>query len=204
MSIAGTHRGRAREWALGHASNGNEQIAVLFELTQGEHAGKTITWFGSFSDAAVDRTLDSLRHCGWDGDNFAALDGLDANEVELVIQPETYEGKTRDRVRWVNRPSRLALREQMGPGAASAFAAKMRAKALAHKQSYEQNTPRPSTPRAQPGEQTTRAQFDSRASQAPQAGVWDRRAGAFGLGAVAMVDAILGDQPPPSDDDIPF
>jgi len=156
MTMTGTHRARAREWALGHSSNGNEQVAVLFEITQGECAGKSITWFGSFSDAAVDRTLDSLRHCGWNGDNFVELAGLDTNEVEIVVQAEEYQGKVRDRVRWVNRPSRLALREQMDPTKTSAFAAKMRAKAIAHKQSYvgggaSSAATRPTTSKAQPG-----------------------------------------------------
>lgn len=156
MSIAGTHRARGKKWALGHAGNGNEQVAVLFEVTQGEHAGKSITWFGSFSDAAVDRTLDSLRYCGWNGDNFAELNGLDANEVEIVVEVETYKGKASDKVRWVNRPSQLALREQMTPSAVAAFAVRMKAKALAHRQSYASAQPRASTTTraaaAQPGE----------------------------------------------------
>jgi len=134
--MQGTHKARAKEWALGHASSGKEQVAILFEITQGEHAGKSITWFGYFTDATCDRTLDSLRYCGWEGDNLAALDGLGANEVEIVIEPDTYEGKTRDRVKWVNRPARLALREQMSPAAAANFAANMRARAIAHKQAH--------------------------------------------------------------------
>lgn len=175
MSMSGTHKARAREWALGHSSTGKEQVAVLFEITQGEHAGKAITWFGYFTDTAVDRTLDSLRHCGWAGDNFVDMTGLDANEVELVIEPDTYEGKTRDRVRWVNRTSRLALREQMNPGATATFAARMRARALAHKQSYAQGAPRSNTSNAaQPGERTPSS------------------------------SSHYNDAPTPSDDDIPF
>lgn len=136
MTLQGTHKARAKEWALGHSSTGKEQIAILFEISQGEHAGKSITWFGYFTEATTDRTLDTMRYCGWEGDNFAALEGLDANEVELVIAPDTYEGKTRDRVQWVNRPARLALREQMSPSAAANFAANMRARAIAHKQAH--------------------------------------------------------------------
>jgi len=136
MSMQGTHKARGKEWGLGHSSTGKKQVAVLLELTQGEHAGKCITWFGYFTDGAVDRTLDSLRYLGWEGDDFVHLTGLDANEVEIVITAETYEGKTRDRVQWINRPARLALREQMSPAAAAAFAASMRAKAIAHKQAH--------------------------------------------------------------------
>ncbi len=132
----GTYKARAREWALGMSANGKEQIAVLFELIGGEYAGQLITWFGYFTDAAVDRTLDSLRHCGWSSDSLAELDGLDQNEVEIVVEEDTYEGKTRSKVRWVNRPSRLALKEQMTPQAMQAFAAKLRGRTVAHKQKY--------------------------------------------------------------------
>lgn len=146
--MQGTFKARAREWALGHSKNGNEQVAVLFEITQGEHAGKSVTWFGSFTDATTERTLDSLRHCGWTGDNFAELNGLDANEVEIVVDEDDYEGKRRTKVQWVNRPSRLAMREQMSAQQASAFAAKMRGRALQHRQKYgAQPAPTAAAPR---------------------------------------------------------
>jgi hypothetical protein len=136
MITPGTYKARAREWALGMSQNGKEQIAVLFDLVGGPHDGQSITWFGYFTDAAVDRTLDSLRHCGWSSDNLAELDGLDQNEVEIVVDEEFYEGKTRTKVKWVNRPSRLALKEQLSPQAAQAFAARLRGRTVAHKQKY--------------------------------------------------------------------
>lgn len=148
--MQGTFKARAKEWALGLSSTSKEQVAVLFEITQGEHAGKSLTWFGYFTEQTTDRTLDSLRHCGWDGDNFVELKGLDANEVEIVVDEEEYEGKTRTKVQWVNRPSRLAMREQMNGQAAAAFAAKMRGRALQHKAKYgAQPAPTAAKPAAQ-------------------------------------------------------
>lgn len=136
----GTVKARAKEWALGLSSTGKEQIAVMFELTSGEHAGQSITWFGYFTENTVDRTLDSLRHCGWQGDNLAELDSLDANEVELVLGEEEYDGKVRTKVQWVNRPARLALKEQMSAAQAAAFAQKMRGRAVAHRQKHAGNS----------------------------------------------------------------
>lgn len=133
--MIGTVRARAKEWGLGVSSSGKEQIAVMFELV-GDHAGQTITWFGYFTENTVDRTLDSLRHCGWDSDNIAELDNLNANEVELVLDEEEYEGKVRTKVKWVNRPARLMMKEQMTPAAAAAFAQRLRGKTVAHKQKY--------------------------------------------------------------------
>jgi hypothetical protein len=174
--MQGTFKARAKEWALGHSKNGKEQVAVLFEITQGEHAGKSYTWFGFFTDQTTDRTLDSLRHCGWDGDNFVELKGLDANEVEIVIDTDEYEGKPRTKVQWVNRPSRLAMREQMSGQEVSAFAARMRGRALQHKQKYGvQPAPTASTPRST-GQ--SRDQMDA--------------------------DPSGYDTPPPSDYDIPY
>lgn len=136
MIPSGTYKARAKEWALGMSQTGKEQIAVLFELADGELAGQTITWFGYFTDNTLDRTLDSLRHCGWQSDSLADLDHLDTNEVEIVVEEDTYEGKTRSKVRWVNRPSRLALKEQLNPQAIQAFAARLRGRTVAHKQQY--------------------------------------------------------------------
>lgn len=135
-SMAGTHRARAAEWALGMSQTGKEQIAVMFRITEGLHEGKHITWFGFFTEGTLDRTLESLRHCGWDSDSLAELDSLGANEVDLVIEDETYEGKTRSRVKWVNRVSKLALKEQMTPDQVKAFAARLRGKTVASKQKY--------------------------------------------------------------------
>jgi hypothetical protein len=135
-SLAGTHRARAQEWALGVSSTGKEQVAVMFQLVGGAHDGKHITWFGYFTDSTVDRTLESMRHCGWDSDSIADLDSLGANEVELVIEDETYEGKTRSKVKWVNRVSRLQMKEQMNVSQVQAFAARLRGKTVASKQKY--------------------------------------------------------------------
>lgn len=149
-TLQGTHKARAKEWALGLSQTGKEQIAVLFEITSGPHAGKSITWFGYFTDQTVDRTLESLRHCGWDSDSLADLDGLGENEVVLVVEDETYEGKTRSRVKWVNRESRLALKDQMSAAQVQAFAARMRGKTVASKQKYGAQ-PQPDRSRARQG-----------------------------------------------------
>jgi hypothetical protein len=127
-------QGRAREWALGHSSNGTEQIAVLFEYVDKNGEPDTITWFGFFTDAAADRTIEALRYCGWEGDDFGRLEGLDKNEVELVLENETYQGKERVKVQWVNRLSGLALKAPMNAAQIAAFSARMRGKAVASKQ----------------------------------------------------------------------
>jgi hypothetical protein len=134
QSLAGTHRARAKEWALGMSSTGKEQIGVMFAIVGGEHDGRHITWFGYFTDNTVDRTIESLRHCGWSSDSLTELDTLDTNEVELVVEDEYYEGKTRSRVKWVNRPSRLQMKGPMSAGQAQEFAQRLMGRVIAHKQ----------------------------------------------------------------------
>ncbi len=104
MIPEGKYQARAEHWKLGESANGNESVAVDFKFV--DPALGTILWFGYFSDKSYERTVESLRHCGWKGNDVLELDtpqaDLNTNEVELVIQHETYEGKTRARVAWVN------------------------------------------------------------------------------------------------------
>lgn len=106
----GTYKAKAIDAKLGESSNGNPQVGVLFEITQeGESNGLRIPWYGSFSDAkcgdetVADRTLRSLEYCGWGGD-MSDLSGVveSGNEVSIVVEAETYQGKTRAKVQWVN------------------------------------------------------------------------------------------------------
>lgn len=124
---------RAEQWGIGETDSGKPQVAVGFQiLTEGADPGY-ITWHGYFTEKTADRTIESLRLCGWQGDDLTELTdsnpaaNLSANEVELVIEDETYEGKTRAKVQWVNRPGgALALKAPLVGDKLKAFAAEMR------------------------------------------------------------------------------
>lgn len=140
---------KAIEWGLGETSKGTEQVAVRFEILTENAEFNHITWYGYFSDKTVDRTIESLRICGWEGDDLTNLTGLDKNEVELVIGDEEDEdGNMRARVRWVNRPSGLALKAPLAGDKAKAFAASMRDKIRAI--DAANGTPRKSPPKQAP------------------------------------------------------
>jgi hypothetical protein len=151
--LNGKYRARAVESGLGKASTGTEQVAVKFQLLD---ENLSIVWYGYFSDKTYERTVESLRSCGWKGsdptelDNFATS-GLGAEEVELVIEQETSIDQsggqgTRARVRWVNKPGAggIGLKAKMEPDEAKSFAARMKAKILA----MEQGKPKASPPRS--------------------------------------------------------
>lgn len=136
QSLAGTWPARATSWDLGMSDNGKEQIEIVFQILEGPFQGKSIHAFLYFTEGALDRTLESMRHCGWASDSLAEIDDLGNNEVEIVIEEEEYQGKWRDKVKWVNRRGRLLMKNPMSQSQKAAFAARLRGKTVASKQKY--------------------------------------------------------------------
>lgn len=124
----GRYRGRAAEWAWGVSSNNNEQLAVSFDFLgdDGQPTGTRMTRYFSFTDDAFDWSLKALRNCGWRGNNFDDLTGLDANEVQLVLDYEEYQGKRELRIAFVNAAGGIALKQVMEPSQVASFAQRMR------------------------------------------------------------------------------
>jgi hypothetical protein len=108
------------------------QVAVTFVIDEGDWAGHEITWFGYFAEKTTARTMESLRTCGWVGDDLSNLGALD-QQVELVVEHETYKEKTQVKVAWVNRPGqgRVKLNNPMSPEELKRFAQEMRGAARA-------------------------------------------------------------------------
>ena len=141
MIAPGRYSARPIDAALGKTSGGKDQVAVQFEINEGQpHAGELITWFGYFSEKTVDRTLEALEHCGWNGDSLADLSSVGRRDVEIVVAHETWEGTNRAKIQWVNRPggSGLAMKQALTPGEAQAFDQRMRGTLLARKQKRAQ------------------------------------------------------------------
>ena len=131
MLAEGKYTARAIEWSqvTQHEETGNEEIRVLFGL----EGGQTITWRGYFTEKTAERTIESLRYMGWQGDDITNVDGLDANEVQLVIKHEEYQGKTQVKVAWVNRLSGVFVGTPMDASRKQAFAQRMKGLVLATK-----------------------------------------------------------------------
>src|ERR1700737_157979 len=104
MLPKGRYRAKAVDAQLGFSPNkGTEQVVVEFEILDEEHAGERITWIGYFAENTSERTIESLRICGWKTDDVSDLRGIGDNEVQLVVEHEPYQGKTFARVQFVNR-----------------------------------------------------------------------------------------------------
>lgn len=97
---------------FGHSKQkGTPQVAVCLEILRGPYAGQKITWMGFFTDATEERTLKSLRLLGFEGDDLGAfVTQHPTNEVVAVVEHETYDGKTRAKVAWINDPTGGGMR----------------------------------------------------------------------------------------------
>lgn len=153
MIEAGRYKAKGVEGGLGMTGTGKEQVGVLLEITEGDATGEQITWYGYFTEKTVDRTMESLRHLGWAGDDLTDLTGITANEVSIVIEHEENDrGEWHARVKWINGPGGgLAMKERMDEKAARAFAARMKGAAAASRAGGQkpQTQQRQSTPRGQ-------------------------------------------------------
>ncbi len=130
----GTFPAVVTEGLLGMTSTGKEQVAVSVELTneEGGPTGERIAWYGTFTDAAYPYTLKALRTMGWKGDDISDLSMMPGTQVSVVLENDSYNGKTRLKVKFVNPPGGGAiLKEQMDANAAKSFAARMKAKVKA-------------------------------------------------------------------------
>lgn len=116
----------SHEW--GFASTGTEQVGMRVEILDGELAGNHVTWYGYFTDATEERTLDALKVAGWDGSDIINLPGLGSTEFELVLEEEIDDrGNTYLRPTFINRIG-VAMKSKMDAQQKAAFAARMRAR----------------------------------------------------------------------------
>lgn len=92
---------------FGYSPNTNTpQVVAYFEILDGPMRGIVLPWFGFFTDDSRERTRESLRLLGWDGDDLRSIDDFVLNnEVSVTVEVDTTsDGKTRARVAWVNQP----------------------------------------------------------------------------------------------------
>lgn len=136
-------RGAVGSAQLGHTNDGKPQIAASFIISEGEHAGKSVPWYGYFTEKTKKRTLESLRIAGWSNDDIADIEGFGDTEVDIVVGHNTWEGKTTARVDWVNRAGSggIALRNPMSDAERKAFAAKLKGDAVVSRKAV--GTPQP-------------------------------------------------------------
>lgn len=134
-----TYRAKAVNTSFGVTpEKGTNFIAIGFEVVDDEcfSGERTDAWLGYFSGKATERTIESLQHLGYTGDDLSQLEELDErgcaellpNVVEIVCEPEEHNGQWRLRVQWVNRPGsgRFVAKQPLKGSELKSFAAQMR------------------------------------------------------------------------------
>jgi hypothetical protein len=130
----GTYLARATESKHGLTKSGGTEIAILFKLLGEQWDGQSITGYVYFTDNTDDdKSMKSLEACGWNGDGIELdpLPGLGSCDVELVIENETFEGKERSKVKYINKVGAVSNSAPMDDAQRKAFAARMRGKIAA-------------------------------------------------------------------------
>lgn len=125
-------RSKAKEWQLGEAETGSPYIMVSFPAKAEDGSEMFLGWRGFFTEKTTERTIESLRYMGFEGDDLSNLVGLDKNEVDLVVEDEEYEGKLYPRVQFVNKPRGPSVKTVLAGDKLGAFAASMKEKFRAH------------------------------------------------------------------------
>ena len=121
-------------WEL--SKNDAKQVIAYFQLI-GHPEVFPIPWRGSFAStmlgesgkSVAQRTVESLRYMGLKGDDLLAIENQELNQiVSLQVEHDEWEGKTRLKVAWVNKPGGGVIKVKPLPEEAKRkFAAMMRA-----------------------------------------------------------------------------
>jgi hypothetical protein len=101
----GNHEARPINYQFGKSkTKGTEQVSITFQFVGGPNDGKRMTYNGWLTEKTVERTLETLEHCGWDGVDIKAMKGFGSKNVELVIDEEAgTDGNMYPTIKWVNK-----------------------------------------------------------------------------------------------------
>lgn len=128
----GTYTAQVVSTALGESkSSRSPQVVVEFE---DQATGDRIVAYLSCKDNAWQYTEQALRTMGWDaaarGYQFEELNEepspIAGSTVDIVVEMETYNGRTDPRVRWINEVGSAPGMRRMESSEAATFAERLR------------------------------------------------------------------------------
>jgi hypothetical protein len=141
----GNYTAHASEVVLGKTQTGKPQVAVKCEIETPGFEGRSIVYYGFLTDAALAYAVDSLRAMGWEGNDLSDLSSITPqNKFSLSVEHETYEGKTRAKVKFIG--SGAIVKDVMAPDEVRLFAASLKSKIAA----LSANGATVKTPKAKP------------------------------------------------------
>ena len=109
---------------FGVTSKGTDQLVLDVDVPS---LGRKLSVVLYFSDAAAPYALEKLRACGWTGDDVTDLRGIDANEIQLQVKYEMFDGSERMKTDIATGGGgRIVLDTPMDAAAKRGFAARMK------------------------------------------------------------------------------
>lgn len=133
MINQGTHLAKMTNYGIKVSSTGKPQIACQFQIIENDTV-YNLSWFGSFNEGKAQemtiKTLISVMDLFCEPSEIeSALDKIASQGIEsgllntdkdyqLVIEHETYEGKTRAKIKWVNNVGGSSNFEKLAQGEA--------------------------------------------------------------------------------------
>jgi len=118
---AGSFDAKVKDYSIGTTKKGDPMAMVRFELFDSEGLAHIITWYGTFgTEKSAEITCEALAICGWSTKNPADLakgkgSGVLSEDkiVSLTIAQDTYDGKTRMKIKYINPVGGGGFRNQM-------------------------------------------------------------------------------------------
>lgn len=117
----GTYKAKPIAAKYGKSGTGIHQIGVRLEITDGEFAGESRVWYGSFTPKAEKLTFQAMEAMGYTGGNPLDLSCL-TEPVSIVVDYEEYNGEERLKVKFVNRLGGITMKEDLSAADAQSFA----------------------------------------------------------------------------------
>jgi len=114
-------------------TNSPFQACLCFEILSGPYAGQQLSAWLYFGEKSYQRSLDALRACGFSGDDIDKFSNQrPENEVSIVVEHEVDDkGKTRAKVKWVNKPGTgngFVFKERLPANDLRSFSARLKGK----------------------------------------------------------------------------
>lgn len=130
----GNYRARPVFAQLGTSATGTEHVEIQFMVLEDDGSPTRVERSGYFflTDRTFQRTIETLRLCGWQGDDLSDLSSISEEtspDVQIVFGEEEYEGKLRMKLKWVNpwRPPRASAPQADAKTRAEVLREKVRA-----------------------------------------------------------------------------